>query len=409
MVNSVNTFVFVVCGGKEYINTLNTALRFLEIFSKSEVVVITDTKRNEGAIQCRRIIDVHTDARYNNHQASVFLKTSLHRYIDIDAGRFCYLDSDVLALSDGVDEVFQQKMDIIGFCVDNICLDQFSPYAMHCACLETARANEIKLAEAQAGYQLILDEWEAFKVKQKGDELDALIAEMNANKGRHLFSLARFAVEKALPFFKKAKLKQYSWDKSLKVWRNSEGDVVLFPIVAYYDYVAKQTGFSFNPRTGCWVQGTPHDVCVPRCTHLHQQIKASYEIDISPADWQHWNGGVFLFDKKSVAFLEHWHAQTINIFDEPKWKTRDQGTLALTVWKFGLQHQSCMDSRFNFILDSYKPGLAFDAKGGFTRDGIEPMIRPDFVHVYHRFGDENWELWRYLKQFGKSKGVVFDE
>jgi hypothetical protein len=48
-------------------------------------------------------------------------------------------------------------------------------------------------------------------------------------------------------------------------------------------------------------------------------------------DWQHWNGGVFLFDDSSVEFLSSWHEKTVmRIFDLPNWKTRDQGTLIAT-------------------------------------------------------------------------------
>lgn len=409
MVDVRNTFVFVVCGGKEYITTLNIALRFLKVFSKSDVVVITDSSRNEASIECDHLIDVATDASYNNHQASVFLKTSLHRYLDMDKGKYCYLDSDILALTNKVDEVFEQKRHTIGFCADNITLDLFSPYAVNCGCYEKARSNEQQLLDAQKGYALLLKEWEAFKVLHKGDVLDALIASTNASKIKNIVPLTRFAIEKALPFFSSATLKGYRWVKKEKVWKNCEGEIVLYPVISYYDYIAEQTGFSYEKSGAYWYDGAKQDVCVPRCSHLHQQISKLHGILIKPADWQHWNGGVFLFDKSSVEFLEYWHKETLSIFNKPDWKTRDQGTLALTVWKFGLQDQSPMDSRFNYILDYFKPGLDYSDSRGFTKDGFITNQHPDMVHVYHRFGDETWNIWQYLKNFGISKGVIFDE
>ncbi len=409
MVNPKNTFVFVVCGGEVYIDTLNIALRFLKVFSKSDVIVITDSSRNECPIQCEHIVDVRTDKAYTHHQASVFLKTSIHRYLDLDKGKYCYLDSDILAISDKADEVFLEEPEVIGFCADNITLDLFSPYAVNCGCYEKARQNEQHLLEAQSAYAKLLAEWEAFKKEHKGDVLDAIIAEANAKKSRNLFALSRFAIEKACPLCRKASFKSYSWDKKLKVWRNYKGEVILFPIVTYYEYIARKTGFTYVPEGNFWSEQSDHDACIPRCTHLHELIKKSNGCEISPDSWQHWNGGLFLFNRNSVEFLEYWHERTISIFKDADWKVRDQGTLAQTVWRFGLQNCRTIDSRFNFILDYYKPGLGLDGKGGFTKDNFASIIQPEMVHVYHRFGDEQWEVWQYLKAFGKSKGVSFDE
>jgi hypothetical protein len=409
MVDRRNTFVFVVCGAKEYTDSLNTAICYLKAFSKSKIIVLTDSQRNEGTIQCENIIDIKTDPGFNHHQASVFLKTSIHRYLDMEAGHYCYLDSDVLAITDKVDEIFNEKPEIIGFCNDNITLDLFSPYAVNCGCYEKARENEQKLLSAQKKYADKLKAWKEFVEKQKGDVLIELIANTKKSWLKNIFFLTDFALQKALPFHKSASLKSYRYDKKTKYWKNAEGVNVLFPIEPYYDFVSDETGFMFDYKQKFWYKGYKQDVCIPRCTHLHQQIKKIFGISISPESWQHWNGGVFLFDRHSVDFLEYWHKTTMDIFQKPDWKTRDQGTLALSAWKFGLQNQPTLNSRFNYILDHFKPGLGFTKETGFTKDDFLTTHHPEFVHVYHRFGDESWEIWQHLLDVGKAKGICVDE
>lgn len=405
MVNQQNTFVFVVCGDEKYISALNLAIEFLQAASKSNIAVITDLRRNKAQIIGPQIIDVSTPPDLTHHQASVFLKTSLHRYLDMERGRYCYLDSDVLALTNRVDEVFWQQPGIIGFCADNMTLDLFSPYAVNCGCLEQARADEQRLNEAQEYYKDFLQEWKAFVKLRNGDVLDELIRETAKNPAKNIYALSRFYAQKALPFFKTAAFKGYSYNKHLQAWLDSEGKVVLFPIPEYYDYIAENTGFVFDKAHGYWYDGLKQDVCIPQCNHLHQQIKSEYSLSIDPEAWQHWNGGVFLFDKHSVEFLEYWHLQTMAIFNKPAWKTRDQGTLALTAWKFGLQHQECLNPRFNYIADSYKPGLGYDPEKGFTRDGGNTYQRPELLHVYHRFGDTSWDFWQQIMASANLKGI----
>jgi hypothetical protein len=409
MVDKRNTFVFVVCGAKAYTDTLNIAISYLKAFSKSHITVITDSSRNEGKIQCDHIIDIKTDPALNHHQASVFLKTSIHRYLDLEAGRYCYLDSDVLAITDKVDEIFNEKPEIIGFCNDNITLDLFSPYAVNCGCYESARENEQKLISAQNKYDEKLKSWKEFVEKQKGYVLINLIAATKKSWLKNLFPLISFTLQKTLPFHKSASLKGYKYDKKTKYWKNAMGDNVLYPIESYYDFISGETGFNFDYSQQFWYKDARQDVCIPRCTHLHQTIKQDHGITISPDKWQHWNGGVFLFDKNSVEFLEFWHKTTMDIFQKPSWKTRDQGTLALAAWKFSLQNQPALNNRFNYILDYFKPGLGFNKEKGFTKDDFITNSHPEFVHVYHRFGDENWDIWQHLLNVGKEKGIYAHE
>jgi len=71
-------FVFVVCGSNKHIETLNFSLSYLRYFTTNKIYVVTDLERNEQQIGNDNIIDVSTDKELDNHQASIFLKTSLH-------------------------------------------------------------------------------------------------------------------------------------------------------------------------------------------------------------------------------------------------------------------------------------------------------------------------------------------
>ena len=397
MVNGNHAFVFVVCGSKAYIDTLNVAIQCLKGRTRHRIVVVTDSRRNEGPIATESVIDMATPDHLNHHQASVYLKTSVHRYLDLDVGRYCYLDSDVLAITEKADDIFGANDSLIGFCADNMTLDLFSPYAVNCGCLEQARTDEQKLVTAQQTYAERLAEWNAFIKENQGDALIESIAGSRKKPFSNLFSLSRFSIEKALPFCKAAHFKGYRYIKKEQAWFDSSGKKVLYPIESYYDAVSRETGLRFDQAGNFWCDDRLQDVCIPKCTHLHQQIHREYGIRIEPDTWQHWNGGVFVFDQRSVDFLEFWHRETLRIFSEKDWKTRDQGTLALTAWKFQLERQPTLDKRFNYILDHHKPGLGFEVDKGFTRDDGIHWERPDMIHVYHRFGDPEWDLWQFIE------------
>jgi hypothetical protein len=141
-----------------------------------------------------------------------------------------------------------------------------------------------------------------------------------------------------------------------------------------------------------------------RCNHLQLEIENAFQIKIDEANWQHWNGGVFLFDDQSEDFLHAWHSKTMQIFSMPNWKTRDQGTLIATAWELGLQNQPLLSSEFNFIADygnsqiKHKGNLVFNLTE--TRN-----VSPYFIHVYHHWGDKSWDVW---KEVEKRTAVYID-
>ena len=67
-----NTFVFVVCGAKEHIETLHFSLAALQHFSKAGIVVVTDSSRNEIEVVHNNIIDIKTPAHFSHRGRKEF-------------------------------------------------------------------------------------------------------------------------------------------------------------------------------------------------------------------------------------------------------------------------------------------------------------------------------------------------
>lgn len=133
-------FVFVVCGPASHVLTLRTALEHLRPVTAAEIWVLTDSRRNEVPIDTAgvdHVADVATPSELDDHQASIWLKTSVHRHLP--PGEWCYLDSDIIATGPGVEGVFAERRGPVAFASDvtvrENSVDRFSPWAMTCPCL----------------------------------------------------------------------------------------------------------------------------------------------------------------------------------------------------------------------------------------------------------------------------------
>lgn len=132
-------WVFVVCGPELHIDTLRTAVSHLRPLTSLDIWVLTDSSRNVRPIDPRgidHIVDVATPVEMDDHQASIWLKTGVHRHVP--AGEWCYLDSDIIAVRPGVEEVFEHRVGPVAFASDLTIsvnqVDRFSPWAMNCEC-----------------------------------------------------------------------------------------------------------------------------------------------------------------------------------------------------------------------------------------------------------------------------------
>lgn len=459
------TFVFVVCGADEHIETLNYALDFLRHFCDNEIVVVTDRSRNTLEINHPVVVDVATPKDLNHHQASIYLKTGLHRFVDIEQGLYCYLDTDIVAVDATCAEIFKHYQAPITFSTDHCRMRKFSPSAVVCpltaASMEQLERLNKAIEQVEGGKNVdyfqrmqqqqhlmaLLAEWDSGKLQQAQDKVIATPAK---------FSIQRFLIKlvnrfnrrrsKSVPFrhdqfihevlyqvfnlaYKFGKtflLPGLKFEKDNMVWYNLKQEVVYKPVLSFFDFFASRgfiwnassrkwfqengepifnreedfiskvaglTGLSWDNFAQRWYDETGLPVGLDESDTLRERIKEKFDIEISIPDWQHWNGGVFLFDKSAVPFLECWHNYTMQVFQDTKWKTRDQGTLIATAWKFGLQNHPTLPVEFNFIADYNHPLMVY--KGDFTFDlsSSKQGIKPKFLHIYHHWGDTSWALW----------------
>ncbi|OQA00272.1 MAG: hypothetical protein BWY70_00750 [Bacteroidetes bacterium ADurb.Bin408] len=388
---SENTFVFVVCGDDEHIDTLNFSIRYLKHFSKKRIVVITDLNRNKKAIEHDQIVNVKTPEHLNHHQASIYLKTSLHRYLDT-AGTCCYIDTDVIAVSKDVDTIFDLYVPPVTFASDHCALREFSPYAVNCDCNENKRNKYRQLDALQDKHNPNTSIKDPF-LQDKAKQLIKTFYLQKRKPFRYGLLMARYFLSPR--YFSLDD--EFYYDKRKEIWHFADGRPVLYSISGYYRKIEKESFFRWHKSRQIWLDDTGENAYIAYCNHLTEEIQKKFGIIVSDKDWQHWNGGVFLFNKESHAFLDAWHDKTMQIFETPAWKTRDQGTLVATAWEFGLQNHKRLPQAYNFIADYYKQNITFDRDKGFSTDKFKTLIKPFFIHVYHEFGRSDWDVWQAIE------------
>jgi len=385
-------FVFVVCGAREHIDTLHFSLKHLKAFSSFEIIVLTDSSRNEIPVIHSNVVDVKTPENLDHHQASIFLKVGIHHHLP-KGKLYCYLDTDVVAISEEVDEIFKEFVEPIRFAADHCKVSKFSPRAIHCGCLDRIYKERKKLQKA----------WDACSITdpsalKKKAELDVEFKKLDENKLLKKISDWKYKVVGRKFWLSK----EFWFDKEDRVWYDKQNNPILFEDV--YGRIERETGLRHDPEKDIWFDDTGINVWLDDCDHLVGEIDRKFNIKVADRDWQHWNGGVFLFNYQSHDFLESWFKKTMEIFEDLAWKTRDQGTLIATAWEFGLTNHSVLDKKWNFIADRTNLDMKVnESTGEVTDDDFATVCHPAFMHVYHDFGDTNWYLWNWIAEKGNSE------
>ncbi len=381
-------YVFVVCGSKEHIETLHFSLRSFKKNTRIPVIVITDSRRNEIPIVHDRVIDFKTPEHFDHHQASIYLKTSIHRYLP-ENGRYVYMDSDILAVGEHCDQIFDEYIAPIRFAPDHCTIPFFSPAALNCGCQE----EYDKLIGKIKSY---VDELDHFQfsddedILRQRDILKKRLAVVLNDRVKFLKAGFRGFFSWPVFYFDK----DFKYNRKEKLWYNTDNH----PVMAQVNWakVARRFGLRYNYLTMKIKNKEGRVIWNNECGHLPEYIREKFGVEVEKSNWQHWNGGVFLFDKSSHDFLESWHQATMEIFKDPKWKTRDQGTLISTVWKFGLQNHPTLHAKWNYICDYNNALFSYNQQESTLTDDGKKFIRPEFVHVYHHFGDTTWDFWNWV-------------
>ncbi len=387
-------FVFVVCGSAEHIDTVNFSIRQLKKCTAFSVVVVTELSRNEKDIEHDNVISVETSLSFNHHQASIFLKTSLHRILP-NGKHYCYLDTDVVCLSKKVDTIFENFSTPITFAPDHCNITQFSPSAILCRC-EEKEDERIKAEEAD-----IKNKLESYRITDsyllgKQERLLVMLQQIKKDRIRYFFTSLQFNLSRSV--FQLTS--DFFYDKKRSFWFDAQKNPIHYDSEqALSNLIEDQTGVYWEPVAERWNKRGDDIYALKGCNHLIEEIKTLFAIDISDRKWNHWNGGVFLFDDSSHMFMDAWHNKTLRIFTNNKWRTRDQGTLAATCWEFGLNNHRTLSKVFNFVADYNNPYLQISAdKKYVSDDGLRTKYGPVLIHVFHHFGDRAWFLWQWVEQ-----------
>jgi hypothetical protein len=386
-----NCFVFVVCGTEAHIETLHFSLERLKKYSQAKIIILTDSSRNELEISHDNIVDIATNVKMNHHQASIFLKTGIHQFLPVGP-TYCYLDTDVVALSEEINAIFQEYQAPITFAPDHCKMLKFSSYSVHCGCKEKWDKKRGLFETASLKWdknRSIKDPRILTKQKRLSAHFDKL--------KKDFFTKAYTALRYVLSFKNFQLNEEFCFDKKKRVWKDVETDsAILYEVEV--KKIEAETGFSYDKWSQKWLDEDNNDIWLGECSHLQESIVDTFGINIADKNWQHWNGGVFLFDEQSHAFLDAWQKKTLIIFELENWKTRDQGTLIATVWEFGLNKHKTLSKKWNFIADYNKAGLDFKEEGIFTDDFGETEHCPALIHIYHHWGDTTWDVWNWIKK-----------
>ncbi|MCB0540987.1 MAG: hypothetical protein KDE33_25980 [Bacteroidetes bacterium] len=382
----MNKFVFVVCGAKEHIDTLHYSLERLKKYSQNEIIVLTDSTRNAIKVEHSLIIDIETPKHFNHHQASIYLKTGIYKFLP-KGNNYCYLDTDVIALNNDVDKIFEEFEAPVTFAPDHCVVKKFSPYAVFCGCSEKWKIKR-DIFEASS---LKHDKNRAITDTEILSRQKILLSFFNDIQ-KNIFKKFTVAVRYFMALKKFHLNEDFYFDKINREWVDKiNGSVVLHEVPV--KTIEKETGFKYNRWTQNWHDKEGNNIWQDECEHLPQFIYNKYKIKVN-ANWQHWNGGVFLFNDQSHEFLASWHKKTMEIFEDKNWRTRDQGTLIATANEFGLQNHKKLSKKWNFIADYYNKGIDFNDEGFFTDNFWKSKYKVNFIHVYHHWGDESWGVWR---------------
>ncbi|MEM7104602.1 MAG: hypothetical protein AAF502_15805 [Bacteroidota bacterium] len=434
-------YVFVVCGDKEHILALNYSLKHLRQFTDNEILVVSDLSRNAIDIEHNNILDIETPAHYSNHQAAIYLKTGIHKFVELDNTLWCYLDSDVIALNAEVNKIFSHFMAPVTFCTDHCKLRRFSPSAVRQSAEVKAKAKELedmilsfaefekeRAKEISDGTDVSIDnnarkinfsDWEIKALKLVNHLLSQSQKKKTASKtpvkqSPHTFQLPSFVaylllriyrpfLKLLLSLFNSGKLTMYEEQGPYHLDKTElEASIKTIPgreekiedkAITLEEWVEEKSEFTWDMQNENWLDTKNQVIKASESDDLLKLIQSTFDITVKEPNWQHWNGGVFLFSEISKAFLDTWHKYSIQIFQNPKWATRDQGTLIASAWEFGLENQPTLPIEFNFLADYYHSTMAYKGNLVFDINAEIKNITPNFIHIYHHFGDTSWQVW----------------
>ncbi len=348
-----------------------------------------------------------TPRELDDARAAIWLKTSVAEIAEnagLGPGPHAYVDSDVVAVADDVDRIFERFAPPVTFGSDlpfaAANLRTFSSHAVECECavererlaryfrrLDSLTAFHREHGELAALADPALYEGARFTGERRRGRWHDGIAEGGSAAGGIHFR-QRFAngepVEIVYSFvdapWRLAKRGDASrleddagwfrFDASPEEaggghWEDERGDSLRrFATPGgerrewFRDGRPRRTWRpdASSDAGGAWVDAAGVELGV--CDHLADRLESLFGTPIPRPDWVPWNGGVFLFDASAAPFLADWRSRCLRLFAEPGFRVRDQGALVSAAWARGLAEHPRLPPADNRIVDRRSPANA---------------------------------------------------
>ncbi len=443
-------FVYAVCGPEPHIRTLNRSIELLKRHSTKGIVVITDHHRNSAKIEHGEVVSVETPPRLDDRQAAIYLKTRLHRILEPDRV-YCYLDSDVMAVSRRVDEIFDHYRPPVTFASDLPSpvsnLKRFSRYGLDCPCgpryqklnryfelLERFNAEHDRNVDFEAFADPGFYQGAVFRGrKRRGRWWTGQGTGCRTDGSPKYVQEFRHGKQVRITYFFADN--PWRWVKEQRyepagLWRDDDGHTfrwIAEAVCVPGGYWLDEHGDSYrlirhsdDSQSGYWYQGDDRryqrcskedgsdnenagegwwidhrgDVVPLECDHLAEALERQFGVEISDRRWVNWNGGVFLFGPESTLVLDDWHVFAMRLITTAGWKVRDQAALIAAAWKHGLEHHPRLPRELNRIVDRRA-----ESTEGWRR--ATRQVRSGDARLLHFInggaGDRSWSVWREIE------------
>lgn len=149
-------YVFAVVGD-QFAREVRVALRFLKRLTRAEMLVLR--ARSTVDIAHDQVTQMTVPPELDDRRASIYLKTGLQRWVAGLARCYCYLDSDVIAVREDVDDIFAQRRGVVNFASDHKSIDRFSRWAVECGCGRQTCSHLREAIEHHFGIEIPSGDW----------------------------------------------------------------------------------------------------------------------------------------------------------------------------------------------------------------------------------------------------------
>lgn len=321
-----HVFVLTGAGKGKHSRRIEDAFHRLRAHTELSIEVYLGRNRHDVS-KIIPFMEVDVPESFNDHQASIWLKTSLAN-ITQTSTIYAYLDTDIYPIGE-IDKLFEAYKAPINFAQDIGYIDHFSPAAMKCNCQKLF--NEyFHYADSQLDFAVL---------NEKQQKLHLYLH--NHSKILKIWNFLKFNFSPNAFSYGN----EFYFSKKEKKWVDNKNNTILYHNPKQQlessgnAYILKKTDY---PTLN-------YDETIA-CNHLRIYLMEEYNLQLN-SHVKIWNGGMFLFTSQSNDFLNLWHKTTLENLSSEQCKTKDQIGLVVAMKKYGLSAEHhFIPSKWNMII-----------------------------------------------------------